>query len=722
MKRIFIAAAWAALLVTLLEVGRVVFTIPTEFNGAGEAFAVIGALLGVLGAPLLIAGLVIGSAAALGTRLARWGHDLGPLSPARRVAWLLVGGLMAAGLVFTIQPLTQMFWRMFRQKMYAGLATGLSAVGFVAVMAVIGPVLVRVVAAGVDRLGDRLPRALDPRRALGAIIWAGLGLAICAGPVIGSVMAFRSIDLGPARLLCLWLLALAAFGAVRVDRHRWLGIGAMVTAVVMLLGLLPGAFGLNAATAQQAIYRDGLVSRFSAAAIARTADGDGDSVPDAFGGQDCDDAHPTVRPGAYDVPNDGIDQSCSGADYLGRDPLPRPHRAKPQVGAPDWHVVLVTVDALRHDVVAPLMPQLSAVAAESVVFKNAYAHGAATYWSVPSMLASTLPSRLNMACSKTPEKSVVMLPEVLGKHGYTTAMFTGTALFFRDGLRQGIKHPDFKASNRTGAGWKGPGGHGQTSDIFRFLDKGPGKKAKKLFLWSHYYDPHYPYFEIEGFPPENGSPRAKYDAIVRYTDVQIGRLVQRLKDRGLWEKTIFIVTADHGEAFGEHGHRFHGRAVYDESVKVPLIVRVPGVAPREIDAPIGLMDVSTTLVDLLELPTPRSWIGRSWRDALNGKEAPKAPVFTEILPDSNYRNHMVGMRLGDFKFIHRVSSGRDELYDMRADPAERRNLADVAPEAPALKARVMAYVDHSLALLARNKAGTYLPPGSPKGHARRCAP
>ena len=722
MKRIFIAAAWAALLVTLLEIGRTLFTIPTDFNGAGEALSVVGALLGLLGAPLLIAGVVIGSAVTLGAKLAGWGRGAGPLSPSRRVAWVGVGGLMAAGLVFTVQPLTQMFWRMFRQKMYAGLATGLSAVCFVAFMAVIGPALVRIVAAGVDKLGDRLPTAVDPRRPMGAVIWAGLALLICAGPLIGSIMAFRSIDLGPARVLCVWMLALAAVAALRVDRYRWLSIGAMISAAVMVLGLIPAAAGLTTATAQQAVFRDGLLSRFSAQGLGRLSDGDGDKVPDAFGGQDCDDTQAGVRPGAYDVPKDGIDQSCSGADYAGTDPLPRPRRTKPTGDATDWHVVLVTVDALRHDVVRPLMPQLSAVADQSVVFENAYAHGAATYWSVPSMLASTLPSRLNMACTKTPEKSVIMLPEILGKHGYTTAMFTGTALFFRDGLRQGIKHPDFKASNRTGAGWKGPGGHGQTSDIFRFLDKGPGKAAKKLFLWTHYYDPHYPYFEIEGFPPDNGSPRAKYDAIVRYTDVQIGRLVQRLKDRGLWDKTIFIVTADHGEAFGEHGHRFHGRAVYDESVKVPLIMRIPGVEPRHIKAPIGLMDVSTTLLDLLNLPTPRPWLGQSWQGALTGEPAPQTPVFSEILPDSNYKNHMVGMRLGRFKFIHRVSTGRDELYDMEADPGERQNLADVAPEAPALKARLMAYVDHSLALLARNKAGTYLPPGSPKSKDRRCKP
>ena len=722
MKRIFIAAAWAALLVVLIEIGRALFTIPTGFNGATEALAVVGALFGLLGLPLLLAGCVLGGAATLGAGLACWGRGTGPLSPSRRVAWVLVGGAMAAGLVFTLQPLTQTFWRMFRQKTYAGLAVGLSAVCLVGVMAVIGPVLVRLAAAGIDRLGERLPRALDPRRALGAVAWAAVILVICAGPVIGAITAFRSIELGPARLLCLWMLALAAVAALRVDRHRWLSLGAIAAAALMALGLIPASIGLTAATAQQAVFRDGLLSRFGASAMGRLADGDGDSIPDAFGGNDCDDTQAAIRPGAYDAPKDGVDQSCSGADYPGTDPLPRPRRTKPAGESPEWHVVLITVDALRHDVVKPLMPHLSAVAEQSVVFENAYAHGAATYWSVPSMLASTLPSRLHMACSKTPEDSVVMLPEVLDKHGYTTAMFTGTALFFRDGLRQGIKHPDFKASNRTGAGWKGPGGHGQTSDIFQFLDKGPGHDAKKLFLWSHYYDPHYPYFEIEGFAPHDGSPRAKYDAIVRYTDVQIGRLVQRLKDRKLWDKTVFIVTADHGEAFGEHGHRFHGQAVYDESVKVPLIMRIPGVAPQRIDAPIGLMDVSTTLLDLLEVPTPRPWIGQSWRPVLNGEPAPQTPVFSEILPDSNYGNHMVGMRLGRFKFIRRVSTGRDELYDLSADPAETLNLADIAPEAPALKARVTAYVDHSLALLARNKAGTYLPPGSPKSPDRRCAP
>lgn len=720
LSRLPTAAIWAAALVTLIEVGRVLFTIPTDLSG-GDAGRTLLALPGLVGAPLLLAGLLLTGAGRLGMSLARWGRPDAAITPARRVAWVLVGGLFAAGLVFTLQPLTATFWRMVRQKTYAGLAVGLAAVAFVAVAAVLAPALVRLTAGLIDRIGARLPRPLDPRRPLGALIWVALLFALCAWPVIGAITAFRSIDLGPARLLAVWLIALAGFRLLPAGRRS--RIAALAVGGLLLLGLIPAAVGVDRAGVQQAVFRDLLVGRFSAPALGRLADGDGDGVPARFGGNDCNNGDATVRPGAYDVPKDGIDQSCTGADYAGRDPLPRPKRAAPASGpAPDWNVVLVTIDALRHDVVEPLMPNLSALANEAVVFENAYAHGAATYWSVPSMLASTLPSRLDMECSKTPKPVVRMLPEVLEKAGYTTAMFTGTALFFRAGLRQGIKHPDFSASNRTGAGWKGPGGHGQTSDIFRFLDKGPGKRAKRLFLWTHYYDPHYPYFEIEGFEPADGSARARYDAIVRYTDVQLGRLIQRLKDRGDWARTVFIVTADHGEAFGEHGHRFHGRAVYDESVKVPLFIRVPGVAARRISAPIGLMDVSPTVLDLLQVRIPTPWLGRSWAAALRGAPPPEAPVFMEVLPDSNYRNHMVGMRSGRFKLIHRVSSGRSELYDLKADPGERTNLFDVAPEAAELRATLMPYVDHSLALLARNKAGTYLPPGSPKSAKRRCDP
>lgn len=719
LSRVPTAAVWAALSITLLELGRLLFTIPTVF-AAGDASQTALALPGLVGAPLLLAGCLLIGATRLGLGLARWGRPDAQITPGRRVAWVAVGTLFAGGLILTLQPLTKVFWRMFRQKMYAGLAVGLAAVAFVAIAAVLAPALVRLITAVVDRVGDRLPKLLDPRRPAAALLWISLAFAVAAWPVASGIEAVRTIDLGPLRQLSVWGLALIGFHLIRSGRRAQ--IAALATAGIMLLGLIPAATILDGATARQAVFRDLLVGRFSATALGRLADGDGDKAPDGFGGVDCDDADETIRPGAFDKANDGVDQSCSGADYSGTDPLPRIKRVQPVGDAPDWHVVLITVDALRHDVVDALMPNLSALAKEAVVFENAYAHGAATYWSIPSLLASTLPSRLKMACSKTPENSTLMLPEVLGKAGYTTAMFTGTALFFRDGLKQGIKHPDFAASNRTGAGWKGPGGHGQTSDIFRFLDKGPGKAAKKLFLWSHYYDPHYPYFEIDGFPPADGSPRAKYDAIVRYTDVQLGRLVQRLKDRGLWDRTVMIVTADHGEAFGEHGHRFHGRAVYDESVKVPLIVRVPGTPARRITAPIGLMDVGPTLLDLLKIRTPRPWLGHSWAEALTGGATPQAPVFLEILPDSNYRNHMVGMRSGRFKLIHRVSSGRSELYDMQADPGELRNVFDTAPEADALHAELMRYVDHSISLLARNQAGTYLPPGAPKTRKRRCAP
>lgn len=721
MKHLIITAAWAAFGVVAIESVGVLVTIPTEFAQPSALLAVLGALLAVLGLPLLLAGVGLGGAARLGAFISHWGRERQPVRPARRVAWVLVGGLLAGGLALSLQPLTAAFWRMFRQKTYAGLAVGLYAVAFVGLAAVLAPAMVRAVAAAVDALGRRLPAVLDPRRGLGALIWSAAGLVIMAGPVVGAVSALRSVDLGPARLVCTWLLLLCAFALVRYGRALTWGAWGVIAA--MLLGLMPAWLGLTGATARQALMRDTVLASWTAPPMARLlADGDSDGAPRALGGLDCDDAQPGVRPGAYDTPGDGIDQNCTGADYDGRDPWPRPRRVPPQGEAPDLDVILITVDALRFDMITDYMPALKALEAESVVFENAYAHGAATYWSMPAMLASTLPSRLDMACSKTPEKRMVMLPEVLEKHGYTTAMFTGTALFFRDGLRQGIKHPNFDASNRTGAGWKGPGGLHQTSDIFKYMEKGPGRKAKKSFIWTHYYDPHYPYFEIEGYPPEDSSDWAKYVAIVRYTDAQIARLIQRLKKNGRWDRTVLILTADHGEAFGEHGHAFHGQAVYDESVKVPLIIRVPGVAPRRITAPIGLMDVSPTLLDLLKLPVPRPWLGRSWLSAMNGEPPPDAPVFVEVLPDSNYKKHMVGMRRGDWKLIHHVTDGRDELYNLADDPGELRNLYDTAPEAQPMRAELMRYLDHAIAELAKNKAGTYLPPGAPKSKKRRCKP
>jgi choline-sulfatase len=139
-----------------------------------------------------------------------------------------------------------------------------------------------------------------------------------------------------------------------------------------------------------------------------------------------------------------------------------------------------------------------------------------------------------------------------------------------------------------------------------------------------------------------------------------------------------VVMADHGEAFGEHKIFFHGQDLFDEQLRVPLIIAVPGQAPRVIEDDVALVDVAPTLLDLVGAPVPAAMRGRSLVPRIEGAERPARPVFAELLPATAWPHHAVMMVDGGMKIIHRVSDRRWELYDLGRDPGEKKNLAEVA--------------------------------------------
>lgn len=709
---IAVPAALAALGVVLFEALRT--SLSVEVGGFSFLFAV----LGLLGLPLFLLGaglLGLAQATQAGWRFGRGGDA--PPPPARVVAWVLFGCVVAAVLVVGVQQATVTFVKAFKKPVYQGLGAGLAAVGIVGFFALLAGPVVGLLTRALQALSPRLPALLDPTRLRGAAFWsltlAVLGLVLA--PVLRPELA--TVDLRPARLLVVWLVALLGLRWWAPRRWPWL-VGSLAFAAAALASVAWAAGSLGASqTRLVVLQRDTLLAGRVSGLLARLGDRDGDGVPGAFGGGDCDDTNPAIRPGVVDIADDGIDQNCTGADLRkSQDPLKIPKRVAP-VGPPtDWHVVVLTVDTLRFDTYQKHMPHLQALAAESTDFLNAYAHGASTYWSIPALMASTLPSRLDMGRDQTPVPAMTLLAEVLQPAGWHTALFANVTIFFIRGLRQGTDVGDYKTSDYTVHGAK-PGSAHLTDGLLRhadaFLAGTAQPKKDRLFLWGHYYDPHDPYFEVPGFPAEDGSDRAKYEAIVRYTDQEVGRLIKGLKDRGLWDKTLFILTSDHGDEFLDHGHRFHGHSLYQELVHVPLLLHVPGATPRHITNPIGHFEVGPTVLELLNLPVPKGWLGRSRADEIRtGTPAPVQPVYFEALPDSNYRAHQVGMRLGDLKLIHRVREQVFELYDLKADPGERTNQVDDHPEAAKLKALLGVYLDHHLAWLARGKTGADLPPGS----------
>jgi len=155
-----------------------------------------------------------------------------------------------------------------------------------------------------------------------------------------------------------------------------------------------------------------------------------------------------------------------------------------------------------------------------------------------------------------------------------------------------------------------------------------------------------------------------YDRCIREVDHYVGELLQTLDELGLADRTLVVLTSDHGEAFGEHVVIGHGFSYHQEAVHVPLVFRGPGVVGgRRIPTPVSLVDVMPTILDLLGLPAPADIQGRSLRDALAGREVARRPVFFQWIGADH-----VGMRSGPAKLV-RVGS-TFQTYDLSKDPDE----------------------------------------------------
>ncbi len=348
------------------------------------------------------------------------------------------------------------------------------------------------------------------------------------------------------------------------------------------------------------------------------------------------------------------------------------------------NVVWVTVDALRPDHLGcygygrPTSPNIDALAARSVRFDLAYCQAPLTCYSVPSLhTGDYLKSTLPMGISPPPT-----LARVLGARGYRTAAFYNASIFFCDDRRAtayGERRFDFQYTETA----LRPAPE-LTDQVLAYLQKHRAGGEQRLFLWVHYFDVHEPYERHEGFD-FGGREIDRYDSEIAHVDRALGRLVAALSS--LERPTIFVLTSDHGEEFREHGGSYHGSSLYDEQVRVPLLLGVPGIKPGVVRAPAQLVDVAPTMLKLLGERVPASMRGRSLVDHLLGSGDPDQAAFSEV--------HTKKMaRYRDWKLIHDYRRSTYELYDLRGDPGERRNLVGQRPrEAAKLKAVLTGWFD-----------------------------
>jgi arylsulfatase A-like enzyme len=221
--------------------------------------------------------------------------------------------------------------------------------------------------------------------------------------------------------------------------------------------------------------------------------------------------------------------------------------------------------------------------------------------------------------------------------------------------------------------------HTVTDQAIEWLDK-PEKTAGRFWLWVHYMDPHKEYLSHRGIEKFGDDRRAMYDHEVRFTDHHVGRLLDHFYALPAAERTVVIVTSDHGEAFGEHGRMAHGRELWEEIIRVPLIVVGPGIAAKRIPRQTSHIDLFPTIVDLFGAAVPEGTHGQSLLpDWVDGQQVPVRPVIADQPKNPYYETRRIFIRNG-WKLHHLPDTGNWRLFRITDDYERGDSLVETEPE------------------------------------------
>ena len=351
------------------------------------------------------------------------------------------------------------------------------------------------------------------------------------------------------------------------------------------------------------------------------------------------------------------------------------------------NLVLITLDSTRADRLGFLGAKgahtqyLDRLALESIVFEHAYAQAPGSVVSHATILSGAYPQSTGMSeIGGTLPSSLPYLPDLLKTQGYRTAAFVGSIdLDPRSGLAQGFDR-GFQAYD---AGFRPaiPGdarpplterrGDQVTARAIAWLDHNP---QQQFFLWVHISDAR-----------AHGS---SYNSAITAADAAIGKLIGALQQRKIYENTAVIVAADHGESLGAHGEDAHGVFLYDETIHVPLLVKLPQSQPAakpvaapmstRVAAKVRLVDIAPTLLEIAAIPVPSQMQGESLlRIAKSKSGGGDQPVYSRSdLPQRGFGwSPLESWRAGKYLYIR---APKPELYDLTADPGAAHNLAQSA--------------------------------------------
>jgi arylsulfatase A-like enzyme len=392
--------------------------------------------------------------------------------------------------------------------------------------------------------------------------------------------------------------------------------------------------------------------------------------------------------------------ACGLALWLSpRDPQP-PARWRPE------RIILFTVDTLRADELGlygfdelDVSPHLDRWAQDAIVFDRASSQAP---WTVPSLaafLTGRFGSEMGVYTNETGiPQGWATLAETLRDAGYRTAAFNSHSLLLEDemGFRRGFDEVFPRASAPILEGEHKMPFAAVEPDLDRWLDE---HSTDHFFIWIHDMDPHSP--KTPGNPYLANSDWHRYDAEVRWVDDTFGRILARLQSAGVWDDDfLFVFTADHGEAFGDHGLLGHQNVMYDEVLRVPLLIQYSAMkGPMRISDPVDLFDVRRTILDLAGVPDPTGRQGESLLPLMEGIRKERGRRFS--VHSRHYfedGHHEYAIRDRVWKLIVRTPPSEDrlgegvptwlvgregtrvELYNLVVDPGEGEDVAATHPE------------------------------------------
>ena len=347
-----------------------------------------------------------------------------------------------------------------------------------------------------------------------------------------------------------------------------------------------------------------------------------------------------------------------------------------------YNILLIVIDALRPDHLGcygyhrDTSPSIDRIAREGVIFTNTISQSSWTKPAVTSLLTGIYPETHGVkAITHCLPDLDTYLPPLLRQAGYVTGCIqTNPFLSIESGFGRGFDYY-LELFEKTPGVYK-PRVTEAVTAVSSWLDR---PNIQPFFLYLHLLDTHNPYAPPTDFQRFGKKEIDLYDAEIALVDYHIDLIRDLLLKRRLYEKTVLIITADHGEEFSEHGSRYHAKNLYQEVLKVPLIISSPGIIGPEQSAAaqVRSIDLVPTILEVAGLPSADKHEGASLVNLLQGRTAPDLPALSQI-GDGIHADglDLISLSTGEYKLIIDSRAGTRELYHLLSDPHERCNRAD----------------------------------------------